>query len=70
VFAQYIDCLGRASAYCGSEREEAAVIQEVLGARMPLLGLYTGVEIAPVGATPQQALDWTGVLWVLSEPAA
>jgi hypothetical protein len=70
VFALYIDCLGRASAYCGSEREEAAVIQEVLGARMPLLGLYTGVEIAPVGATPQQALDWTGVLWVLSEPGA
>lgn len=70
VFALYIDCLGRASAYCGSEREEAAVIQDVLGAHMPLLGLYTGVEIAPVGATPQQALDWTGVLWVLSEPAA
>lgn len=67
-FAMYIDCLGRASAYCGSEREEGVVIQEMFGARIPLLGMYTGVEIGPVGKAPQQALDWSGVLCVLSEP--
>jgi len=67
-FALYIDCLGRASAFCGSEREEATVIQDMFGSRIPLLGMYTGVEIGPVGKVPQQALDWSGVLCVLSEP--
>jgi hypothetical protein len=66
--ALYIDCLGRASVYCGSESEEGAVIQDAIGASIPLLGMYTGVEIGPVGKTPQQALDWSGVLCVLSEP--
>lgn len=33
---------------------------------MPLLGLYSGVEIARVGGQ-MQALDWTGVLCVFSE---
>ena len=33
---------------------------------MPLLGFYSGVEIAPfMGGS--RALDWTGVLIVLSE---
>jgi len=67
-FAMYIDCMGRAGAYCGSEGEEGAVIQEVFGSKIPLLGMYTGVEIGPVGKIPQQALDWSGVLCVFSEP--
>ena len=67
-FAMYIDCMGRAGAYCGSESEEGAVIQEVFGGRIPLLGMYTGVEIGPVGKAAQQALDWSGVLCVFSEP--
>lgn len=66
LFAFYIDCAGRASAYCGAEREEAAEVQRVIGAKMPLLGLYSGVEVARVGER-MQALDWTGVLCVLSE---
>ena len=66
LFALYIDCAGRASAYCGSEREEAEEVQRVIGSRMPLLGMYSGVEIAKVG-NDMQALDWTGVLCVFSE---
>jgi len=65
-FALYIDCAGRASAYCGTEREEAEEVQRVIGSRMPLLGMYAGVEIAKVGPD-MQALDWTGVLCVFSE---
>jgi hypothetical protein len=65
-FALYIDCTGRAAAYCGTEREEAEEVQRVIGARMPLLGMYSGVEIAKVGSG-MQALDWTGVLCVFSD---
>jgi small ligand-binding sensory domain FIST len=65
-FALYIDCAGRASAYCGTEREEAEEVQKVIGSKMPLLGVYSGVEIAKVGKG-MQALDWTGVLCVFSE---
>jgi len=66
VFALYIDCAARASAYCGTEREEADEVQRAIGSRMPLLGMYSGVEIAKVGGD-MQALDWTGVLCVFSE---
>jgi hypothetical protein len=65
-FALYIDCAGRASAYCGTEREEAEEVQRIMRSRMPLLGMYSGVEIAKVGPD-MQALDWTGVLCVFSE---
>ena len=65
-FALYIDCCGRASAYCGTEGEEAEEVQKVIGPRMPLLGLYSGVEIAKVAGNIQE-LDWTGVLCVFSE---
>ena len=65
-FALYIDCTGRASAYCGTELEEAEEVQRVIGSKMPLLGMYSGVEIAKVG-NDMQALDWTGVLCVFSD---
>lgn len=65
-FALYIDCCGRASAYCGTEGEEAEEVQKVIGPRMPLLGIYSGVEIAKVAGNIQE-LDWTGVLCVFSE---
>lgn len=65
-FALYIDCMGRASAYCGSDGEEGMEVQKVIGSRMPLLGLYTGVELGAVMGR-QQALDWTGVLCVFCE---
>ena len=67
VFALYIDCVARASAYCGSDGEEGAEVQRFVGERCPLLGMYSGVEIAKVGSDVQ-ALDWTGVLAVFSEP--
>ncbi len=66
-FAFYIDCAGRASAYCGSDGEEAAEVQRVIGTRVPFLGAYSGVEIARVGSEVRP-LDWTGVLCVLSQP--
>lgn len=66
VFALYIDCAGRASAYCGTEGEEAEEVQKVIGSKMPMLGMFSGVEIAKVG-NEMQALDWTGVLCVFSE---
>lgn len=64
--AVYFDCAGRAAAFCGTEREEAEAVQQVIGSRMPLLGMYSGVEIARV-RDDMEALDWTGVLCVLSE---
>lgn len=67
LFALYIDCVGRASMFTGAEREEAAVIQEVIGAKMPVMGFYTGVEIASV-AGEVSPLDFTGVLCVFSLP--
>lgn len=66
LIALYIDCAGRASAYCGTEGEEAEEVQKVIGTKMPLLGMFSGVEIAKVG-NEMQALDWTGVLCVFSE---
>lgn len=63
--ALYIDCMGRASAYNGMEEEEAAEVQKHMG-DIPLLGFYTGVEVARCGSDIQP-LDWTGVLCVFSE---
>lgn len=65
-FALYIDCAGRASIYCGTDKEEAEEVQNTIGKKIPLLGMYSGVEIAKVGKD-MQPLDWTGVLAVFSE---
>jgi hypothetical protein len=69
VFAFYIDCAGRAGAYSGLEREDAQVLQSIIGNRVPLLGMYSGVEIAKVGTQDMQVLDWTGILCIWSEPS-
>lgn len=69
VFAFYIDCAGRASAYSGTDGEEAEEVQAVIGTRMPLLGGYSGTEIANVRGR-MHALVWTGVLCVFSETPA
>ncbi len=66
IFAIYINCAGRAKTYSGTEREDGEEIQRVIGSRIPLLGMYSGVEIAKVG-DDMQALDWTGVLCLFSE---
>lgn len=63
-FALYIDCAARASAFCGSEREEAEVVQEALG-EIPMLGMYSAVEVARVGDELQQN-NMTGVLCIFS----
>ena len=65
-FAFYIDCAGRGSAYSGTEGEEATQVQKAIGSSMPLLGVYTGTEMAKVGGR-MQAMVWTGVLSVFSE---
>jgi small ligand-binding sensory domain FIST len=61
LFALYIDCAGRSIAFSGLQEDESAPVRRLLGARCPLLGFFSGVEIAPVHQRPRP-LDWTGVL--------
>jgi hypothetical protein len=61
----YIDCAGRASARSGSSIEEAELVVRGLDQRVPLLGFYSGVEVAPFDGEHSRPLDWTGVLTVL-----
>ncbi|MDR3300480.1 MAG: diguanylate cyclase [Candidatus Accumulibacter sp.] len=65
VFAMYIDCAGRCAGYGGIDIEDANVLQKTVGTRVPLLGIYSGVEIASIGGRPR-GLDWTGVLCLFS----
>jgi hypothetical protein len=66
LLAFYIDCAGRAGAYSGNDQEEAHEVQKALGS-IPLLGFYTGVEIAQLPSGNVVPLDWTGVLCIWSE---
>ncbi len=67
VFGLYIDCAGRTAAYSSTSYEEAAEIQQVLRKHdAPLIGFYSGVEIAPL-LKKSRGLDWTGVLVVFAE---
>ena len=66
VLALYIDCAGRQSRMCRSEREEAIEVQQALGDSIPLLGFYSGCEIARSGQV-MQSHNYTGVLCILSE---
>jgi hypothetical protein len=66
-FAFYINCAGRAANNCNSLNEEAIEVQSVMNKyNIPLLGIYSGVEIAPYN-NRSIGLDWTGVLFVLTE---
>lgn len=65
-FAVFIDCAGRCAGYGGTDLEDACVLQDLVGNRFPLFGIYTGVEIAPLGGKPR-SLDWTGVFCVFSK---
>lgn len=67
VLATYINCAGRAGAYAGMDEEDAVVVQKAVGDKAPLLGLYSGVEIASVEGEPR-GLDWTGVFTLFSVP--
>ncbi len=67
VFGLYIDCAGRAAEQSNTLTEEAAEVQQVMNRyNTPLLGFYSGVELAPV-LGKSRGLDWTGVLMVLAK---
>ena len=66
VFAMFIDCAGRCAGYAGADREDATFVQQTVAGRVPILGLYNGVEIAPIGGQPR-GLDWTGVFCLFSQ---
>ena len=66
VFAVYINCAGRCSGYAGNDLEDAPVLQDTVAGRVPVLGIYTGVEIASIGGRPR-GLDWTGVFCLFSQ---
>jgi len=66
VFAAYINCAGRCAGYGGIDMEDALVIQQAVAGRVPVLGCYNGVEIAPMGGRPR-GLDWTGVFCLFSQ---
>jgi signal transduction histidine kinase len=69
VFGIYIDCAGRCAGYGGMDMEDAVELQRIVAGRVPLLGLYTGVEIGPVAGRPR-GLDWTGVFCLFSRSAS
>jgi hypothetical protein len=66
ILALYIDCAGRQGRMCRSDREEAIEVQQALGDSVPLLGFYTGGEIARSGSV-MQSHYYTGVLCLFSE---
>ncbi len=68
VLALYIDCAGRASARSGAAVEEADLVRQSLPSGLPLLGFYSGVEVAPFEGY-SRPLDWTGVIVVLHRVA-
>lgn len=65
ALALYFNCAGRAGVSCGSETEDTALVQRLLGEGMPLLGCYVGREIAPFMGR-SRPLDWTGVLSLIT----
>ncbi|MCL2709706.1 MAG: response regulator [Planctomycetaceae bacterium] len=66
VFGFFIDCAGRCAGYAGADREDAVFVQQAVAGRVPILGLYNGVEIARLGGRPR-GLDWTGVFCLFSQ---
>jgi hypothetical protein len=64
LLALYLDCAGRSALGSGMEEEEADAVRRALG-DIPLLGVYTGVEVAQIRGD-LRPLDWTGVLCLLS----
>ena len=67
VFGLYIDCAGRTAKTSETLTEEASEVQNIFNRyNAPLLGFYSGVEVAPLLGR-SRGLDWTGVLLVLAE---
>ena len=67
AFGLYIDCAGRAATMSNTLTEEASEVQSLCNQHnVPLIGFYSGVEIAPL-LGKSRGLDWTGVLLILAE---
>lgn len=66
LFYFYINCGGRAKPFAGGELEDVTEVQKIIGNDVPFTGFYSGVEVAKLG-NHLQALDWTGVLCLLTE---
>jgi hypothetical protein len=66
VFYLYINCFGRAKPFGGGILEDADEVRKIIGPEVTFAGFYSGVEVAKV-RNQIQALDWTGVLCLLSE---
>ena len=67
LFGIYIDCAGRAAEQSNTITEEAVEVQKVFNANQtPLIGFYSGVEVAPL-LKRSRGLDWTGVLLIFAE---
>lgn len=64
-FSFYINCAGRAAGFAGDDFEDAIAVQRAVNDRVPLLGIYSGVEIASIKGRPR-GLDWTGVFSLFS----
>ncbi|MDR2869337.1 MAG: FIST C-terminal domain-containing protein [Deferribacteraceae bacterium] len=62
ALALYINCAGRAGY---GNIEDALVVQQAVQGKVPLVGIYSGVEIAPVKGR-SRGLDWTGVFCLFS----
>jgi len=63
VLGLYIDCAGRTGLTSATETEEAELVLAGVHPDIPVLGFYSGVEIAPLMGR-SRPLDWTGVLTV------
>ena len=61
----YIDCAGRTRDFSSSEIEEANIVRKTVGKNIPLLGFYSGMEIAPFFGR-SRPLNWTGILTVFN----
>ncbi len=65
-FGLYFDCAGRNARFSDTLEEEASEVVAALNRdQIPLLGFYSGVEVAPLLGR-SRGLDWTGVLTVFA----
>jgi len=64
--ALYLDCSGRASAYSDTEREDVEIVQQIIGSKIPLFGIYTGGEIAEVRGDVEFTL-FNSIICIFSE---
>jgi hypothetical protein len=65
LFAFYIDCIGRVSAFSGMPEEESLEVIRLMR-DVPCFGVFSGVEITNIRNTVKP-LDWTGVLCLFSQ---